>query len=337
MARGGINKALVQQALETLLSKGQNPSIDAVRVELGNTGSKSTIHRYLKELEEEASTRLDDKALLSEPIQGLITRLASRLHEEAQTIVTKAEEQHSVKLLDWKSKYEVKAKALTSAEEQITQLNTALETSQQHNQTIEEETLSLTVKAQREEQKISDLEAMIKEKDRHIASLEEKHAHSREALEHYRQSVKEQREQDARKYEHQVQQLQTEIHQLNQTLSIKQTDLTQLNKDNSRLVTELSTTQKALSNTQSALGSSENQRDSLKEKARILAEKLEANNIKEAKLKEASEALQSQYDSLGTENQSLKIKIAKLEAAIEIKNDLVDRMMPSKAREDASD
>ncbi|VAW55751.1 Tn4651 auxiliary cointegrate resolution protein T, partial [hydrothermal vent metagenome] len=58
MARGGINKALVQQALEALMSKGQNPSIDAIRVELGNTGSKSTIHRHLKELEEEASTRL---------------------------------------------------------------------------------------------------------------------------------------------------------------------------------------------------------------------------------------------------------------------------------------
>ena len=55
MARGGINKALVTRAHQAVLARGENPSIDAIRIELGNTGSKSTIHRYLKELEEEAS------------------------------------------------------------------------------------------------------------------------------------------------------------------------------------------------------------------------------------------------------------------------------------------
>ena len=47
MARAGINKALVQRARDTLLARGEHPSIEAVRVELGNTGSKSTILRYL--------------------------------------------------------------------------------------------------------------------------------------------------------------------------------------------------------------------------------------------------------------------------------------------------
>lgn len=52
MARGGINKALVQKARQAIQARGEHPSIDAVRVELGNTGSKTTIHRYLKELED---------------------------------------------------------------------------------------------------------------------------------------------------------------------------------------------------------------------------------------------------------------------------------------------
>lgn len=42
MARGGINKALVQKARQAILARGENPSIDAIRVELGNTGSKTT-------------------------------------------------------------------------------------------------------------------------------------------------------------------------------------------------------------------------------------------------------------------------------------------------------
>ena len=52
MARAGIYKSEVLRARDKLLATGRNPSIDAVREELG-TGSKSTIHRYLKEIEEE--------------------------------------------------------------------------------------------------------------------------------------------------------------------------------------------------------------------------------------------------------------------------------------------
>lgn len=65
----------------------RNPSIDAIRVELGNTSCKTTIHRYLKELEEAEATRLDDEALLSQPIKALIGRLAATLTEEARSIV----------------------------------------------------------------------------------------------------------------------------------------------------------------------------------------------------------------------------------------------------------
>lgn len=35
MARGGINKAIVPKARESLLARGKNPSIDAVHIELG--------------------------------------------------------------------------------------------------------------------------------------------------------------------------------------------------------------------------------------------------------------------------------------------------------------
>ena len=38
MARGGVNKVNVQKARQAILARGEHPSIDAVRVELGNTG-----------------------------------------------------------------------------------------------------------------------------------------------------------------------------------------------------------------------------------------------------------------------------------------------------------
>lgn len=94
MARGGINKRLVKEAREALLAQGQNPSIDSVRVQLEKTGSKTTIHRYLKELEEVEGARLDDEALLSDTMKGQVASLASNLHYEAKAIVKEAEALH---------------------------------------------------------------------------------------------------------------------------------------------------------------------------------------------------------------------------------------------------
>ena len=95
MARVGVNKQVVQAARLAIIARGENPSIDAVRIEMGNTGSKTTIHRYMKELED--STPDTDEAP-SEPIDdellALVTRLAQRLKEQAQEPIDQAREQY---------------------------------------------------------------------------------------------------------------------------------------------------------------------------------------------------------------------------------------------------
>ena len=76
MARGGLYKNDVQKARDALRAQGKHPSVDAVRVALGNTGSKTTIHRYLKELEEEEGQGFGAKVAVSEALQDLVGRLA---------------------------------------------------------------------------------------------------------------------------------------------------------------------------------------------------------------------------------------------------------------------
>lgn len=239
MARAGLNKHLVKQARDAIRARGQHPSLDAVRIELGNTGSKTTIHRYLKELEEVEGTRLDDAGLLSDTLKDLVSRLAARLHEEAHAIVEQAATQHAGQV----------AQLQTSIREQ----QTALEQAHQHSQTFaseldaerstHRETMASlqqeSLRAQRLDEQVRGLEARLQEGDAHRQSLEEKHQHAREALEHYRASVKEQREQDQRRHDAQLQQTQAELRQLQQTVVVKQTEATQLNRDNERLATEL--------------------------------------------------------------------------------------------------
>lgn len=97
MARAGIYKSEVLRARDKLLATGRHPSIDAVREELG-TGSKSTIHRYLKEIGEEEGPATGNRVAVSEAIQDLVGRLAARVNEEAEERVISAQAKHAEQL-----------------------------------------------------------------------------------------------------------------------------------------------------------------------------------------------------------------------------------------------
>ena len=84
MARAGLSKSEVQRARDQLVAEGRYPSADAVRAALGNTGSKSTIHRYLKELASEGSTASASRQQTERSLQVLIEQISSRLHTDAE-------------------------------------------------------------------------------------------------------------------------------------------------------------------------------------------------------------------------------------------------------------
>ena len=148
MARGGVNKAVVQAARLAILARGENPSIDAVRIEMGNTGSKTTIHRYLKELGEgtqpddtEAPEPIDDELL------ALVSRLAQRLKEQAQEPIDQAREQFEQQRKDLETRlheaeqantqlqqhYELQSLALAQESEALHSTRPMLQTEQTRN------------------------------------------------------------------------------------------------------------------------------------------------------------------------------------------------------------
>jgi polyhydroxyalkanoate synthesis regulator phasin len=102
MARSGLTKSQVRTCREQLLAEGRYPSVDAVRLGLGNTGSKSTIHRFLKELVDEdmgpdAGIRREDTA---RSLHDFVDELADRLHGDAQQRIRRLEAAHREALLE---------------------------------------------------------------------------------------------------------------------------------------------------------------------------------------------------------------------------------------------
>jgi DNA repair exonuclease SbcCD ATPase subunit len=238
MARAGINRAVVSAARLAVLARGENPSIDAIRIELGNTGSKTTIHRYLKEIEARQPAATVPVVALSDELGALVATLAHRLQEEAARQITSAREHFEVQLADARAAQvaseqrglelrhalDLQLEAFAEQGVGLASCQAALQAEQTHNARLG--------------QSCEDLQARLADKDSHIASLEEKHRHARDALERYRQSSEEQREQEMRRHEAQLQAVQAELRLVQQTLAVKQQEATSLNRDNERVLLE---------------------------------------------------------------------------------------------------
>ena len=246
MARTGLYKSQVKTARDTLIAQGKHPSVDAIRIVLGNTGCKTTIHKYLKELEEEGGGVVDGQISLSESIQSLVSHLAAQLQDEAEVTIGKV-------LAESAEKEQQSAQMLAAAHQQMDQLRRELQHCQ--NQLAEEKLAADVLKSALQEetvirstltQEVSDLKDRLAENETHRQSLEAMHQHARDSLEHYRESVKEQREQDQRRYEQQIQQLQAELRQLQQIMIVKQDEITRLNQDKTRLISDVSYAQENL-------------------------------------------------------------------------------------------
>lgn len=296
MARGGINRAVVERARQALLSKGAYPSIDAVRVELGNTGSKTTIARYLKELDAQAPADRSSRERMSEALNGLVQSLLDQMTEESNAVVEQAQAEFARQRTAWESRLESLESELKSARHQCDSQHAALTEQGAQLQTTHSSWQSELTRNAGLSQQCQDLERRVQDKDLQIQSLEEKHVHARAALEHYREAIKEQREQDQRRHDAQLQQIQVEQRKLQETLVIKQNESTRLNRDNERLLGEMRQQARALADQQ--------------DQSQRLTTELRAAQMATAKADGAREQLQTQVAAVKAESKSLTQAVA---------------------------
>ncbi|MCC4618279.1 DNA-binding protein [Xanthomonas campestris pv. asclepiadis] len=264
MARSGLYKSDVQRARDSLRATGTHPSVDAVRVALGNTGSKTTIHRYLRELEEEEGQSVGAKMGVSDALQDLIARLAERLHAEADTVVAQAQARFQAQLQERTHALEQARHETGSLTTQLQRCETALQAEREAGAAARSEVASRTTELAQLEERITGLTARLAEHERHAQSLEHKHEHAREALEHYRTSVRDQREQEQRRHAHQVQELQVALRQANEALTAKNHDLMQLNRENGQWLERQTRLERELAQARQQADAQQRERDALR-------------------------------------------------------------------------
>lgn len=217
MARAGLEKSDVKKARDSLLAQSQYPSVDAVRIALGNTGSKTTIHKYLRELDEEEGGA-PRKATISDALQDLVERLAARLAEEADARIELAG-----------AEFTRKEQAHTEARLELErQLAAAREASD-----------NLQDRLHAEAQAHGDTRAAVQAE-----------TGARHTAEQQSTDLKDRLAENERRHERQLQQARTELRQQQQTqqlaLRTSQDEAAKLAQECSRLGLELSHTKQAL-------------------------------------------------------------------------------------------
>ena len=297
MARSGLYKGDVQRARDSLLAQGKNPSVDAVRVALGNTGSKTTIHRYLRELEEEEGRPVGAKAAVSEALQDLVTRLATRLHEEAEERLDEAQQRFTARVQERDQAIEQGRQEAAALSNQLQRTETALQAERQAHEATGRELGARTTEVAQLHERIAGLTTRLAEHEAHAQSLEEKHAHAREALEHYRTTAKEQRDQEQRRHEHQLQELQLALRQANETLATKNQELLLLNRDNGQWLERQGRLEREVSLTRQAHEAQQAELDAL----RLTASEHRALQVRRNQDHQALESLEAELAQMRTE------------------------------------
>lgn len=236
MARAGIYKWDVKAARDQLLKDGRHPSVDAIRAALGDTGSKSTIHRYLKELEQEEGA--PGTAGISEAIQGLVAQLVERLQHEAEVELKAATSRYDADRAALRTQVGASQAEVERFRTQLDQTEGKLSAEKEaHAATAGLLSAEQTNGVQLREQ-IHGLEQRLAEQVEYRQSLEQKHENARQALEHFRAASKEQREQEQRRHEQHVQQLQADVRGLNGSINEKLSHIAQLSRDGAALSAE---------------------------------------------------------------------------------------------------
>lgn len=326
MSRSGLTKNMVKQARDVLISQNKYPSVDAVRIELGNTGSKSTIHKYLKELEEDGEQSIGQNLSVSETIQSLVIRLAEQLHIEANVEIEKIKETSQINEERFKEEIQALRNELSQTKMILQECDTSMNEQQKINEILKISLDQEIIVKIRLEQQVVNLNESLKQNKEYLCSLEEKFKHAQQSLDHYRESVKEQRQQDLRRFDHQIQSLQAEARQLQQTIIVKQDKLNELSLEKNKLTTELSISNQNNKRCENSLDNVGKQLEQVKQHEASLLSELQTHQGTIQKLEIQLNELAQEKTDLFKQNKELQSSLVASQTKFETQQSMLSQL-----------
>jgi len=332
MARAGVYRTDVEKARHALLAKGKNPSIDLVRTELGNTGSRSTIHRYLKEIEAEEATSTGTKPAISDALQDLVTRLAEQLHREADSRITQHREASDARVQEHAEVAQAAHREAATLRDSLQRNEIVLAAERTAHQNTDAQLQHARVQLAQLEERVAGQEQRSRELEAHLRSLEEKHQHARDALDHFRTQAQEQRAREQRQHEQALQVLQVELRKAADQVTAKNEELLRLNRDNGRLLEQTTNQQQALTAAERELRKAREELEAL----RPLPAQVESLEQRTARAMADAEGLQTRLEHAQSQLEHARSELHNAEVERERTQARLEGMQAAWAQRDAA-
>ena len=259
MARSGVSYFDVEKAASTLLAAGTNPTVDSVRAELGHTGSRTTINKYLKDWRENRHDLKDSQTLLNEYLTEIIGNLALKLREQASEPLEKERQKWRDKEQSLLQQAEVYCTKIADISRQYEQECQAHQLLRDHNQELEKSLNTLQKQLSKNDQALAAATAALAEKDRHILTADEKYQHSQANLEHFRTATAAARDQLISDHQQQIAQLSGQNHQQQQLITHQQEKAVELKSELLQRRQQAEADKQALQDSAAALENSQQQ------------------------------------------------------------------------------
>ena len=116
MARGGITYHSVAKAAQQLLDKGENPTVDTIRAQLGDTGSRSTIGPFLKQWKARHAEQSEGAA------SGLPTGVLQAVKSLHESISAEAEARVELAQKEFQEKADALERQLQNIKQQLVEV-----------------------------------------------------------------------------------------------------------------------------------------------------------------------------------------------------------------------
>jgi len=226
MARPGVTYHEVSMIAQRLTATGKNPTIDAIRIELG-TGSNSTLGAHLRTFKERKTQtqQLATKENIPEELIAVIKGLWERVMNQSEDKIQIIQQETAQNIMQLKQEVQSLLQGNADWQQQFQKTKQERDAFAHEKSTLEQLLANSKIEAAAMTEKLNGLEQKVAEKQIRIDELHKQHKQTQANLEHYRTASLEQRTSDQQRFEQQQKLSEQAILQINQKV-------TQANQEN---------------------------------------------------------------------------------------------------------
>ncbi|WP_308367297.1 MULTISPECIES: DNA-binding protein [unclassified Microbulbifer] len=322
MARTGVTYLDIAQAAEAVKNRGEEPTVDRVRAELG-TGSKSTIAPLLKRWRSETGSQTDTGGLPRDLVEAL-RALHDRVQQEADRKVEEAREGFEATAEKHRREKEEARAAANGLAEELRSLKHKLEISEEQNRKLklaQEEAQAALVKSefQRAEGsvRIAELKSAVEE-------LKQENRDIRDHFEHFQQRTADDRQQERDQFRSTNEQLKGQIAGLTEQLAEAGRRLREREEAGDRQQEIIATLETENQQLQQQVSGYRTEVEALKERHIDHIEEIAAKTAEISALQDKVTSLSSRNASASKEAELLRQSLGKVELELNSTRDRVN-------------